>query len=264
VSEKMQPSILEIDRLSAAYGEVNALEGISLSIAKGEILGLIGPNGAGKSTLIRVLSGILPARGGEVLLNQQKITSLTPGQRARVLAVVPQARQLGGAFTVEQAVLLGRTAYLGFLGKASKSDLEKTRWAMEQTCVDHLSERRLAEISGGEQQRVLLARALAQETPVLLLDEPTNHLDLGYQVSFLSLIKDLVERENLTVLMAMHDLNQVAGITDRVALLIEGRLHKLGTPREVITEENISRAYQTPVEIIDHPQKGIPFIIPFS
>ena len=157
--------VLDIRSLSAAYGEVTALDRVSISVNRGEILGLIGPNGAGKSTLIRVVSGILKAKAGEVLLNSQNITSYTPSQRARVLAVVPQARQLGGAFSVEQAVLLGRTAYLGFLGKPSKLDLEKTYWAMEQTEVTHLSERKLAEISGGEQQRVLLARALAQDIP---------------------------------------------------------------------------------------------------
>ncbi len=257
-------NMLQILDLSAAYGEVLALDQVTLDVKRGEILGLIGPNGAGKSTLIRVLSGILRPKSGTVFLNQQDVTGLSPAQRARVMAVVPQARQLGGAFTVQQAVLLGRTTYLGILGKASAYDQEKTWWAMEQTCVDDLAERRLAEISGGEQQRVLLARALAQETPVLLLDEPTNHLDLGYQIGFLSLVKDLVDREGLTVLMAMHDLNQVAGIADRVGLLIQGRLKELGTPLEVINTENITQAYQTPVEIIDHPETGLPFILPYS
>ena len=113
------------------------------------------------------------------------------------MAVVPQARQLGGAFSVHQAVLLGRTAYLGFLGNPSVEDLGQVTWAMEQTSVDDLAERKLAEISGGEQQRVLLARALAQDTPVLLLDEPTNHLDLKYQVDLLRLLRQLVDQEGL-------------------------------------------------------------------
>ncbi len=257
-------TVLDIRSLSAAYGEIIALDRVSLSINRGEILGLIGPNGAGKSTLIRVLSGILKAKSGEVLLNNLNITSYTPSQRARVLAVVPQARQLGGAFSVEQAVLLGRTAYLGFLGKPSKLDLEKTYWAMEQTDVIHLSRRTLAEISGGEQQRVLLARALAQDTPVLLLDEPTSHLDLRYQVNLLTLLKSLVKKQNLTVLMAMHDLNQVSGTADRVALLVDGCLHSTGTPEDVLTPENIKETYQTQVEIFNHPRTGKHFIIPVT
>ena len=254
--------ILEIRSLSAAYENVLALNNVTLSLRRGEILGLIGPNGSGKTTLIRVLSGILKPKEGKVLINNLDITSYSPPQRARVLAVVPQARHLGGAFSVEQTVLLGRTAYLGFLGRPSKKDLEKTAWAMEQTSVDHLAKRKLAEISGGEQQRVLLARALAQDTPVLLLDEPTNHLDLRYQVSLLSLLKSLVKQQNLTVLMALHDLNQVAGNADRVALLVEGRLHSVGFPEEVLIPEFIQEAYQTQVETILHPRTGVQYIFP--
>ena len=261
-SDNQKYSMLDIRSLSATYGEVKALTNVSLSVRRGEILGLIGPNGAGKSTLIRVLSGILKASAGEVLLNNQNITSYSPAERARVLAVVPQARQLGGAFSVEQAVLLGRTAYLGFLGKPGKLDFEKTYWAMDQTSISHLADRKLAEISGGEQQRVLLARALAQDTPVLLLDEPTNHLDLKYQASLLSTLKSLVEQENLTVLMAMHDLNQVSSTADRVALLVDGSVYSIGNPEDVLTPDNIKATYHTEVESIKHPRSGKSLILP--
>jgi len=178
------------------------------------------------------------------------------------MAVVPQARQLGGAFSVEQAVLLGRTAYLGFLGKPAREDLLKTAWAMKQTGVDSLADRKLAEISGGEQQRVLLARALAQDTPALLLDEPTNHLDLRYQINLLKLIKDLVKQEGLSVLMAMHDLNQVSGIADRVLMLAEGQMKALGTPKEVLTADNIRAVYQTEIETYTHPRTDKHMIFP--
>ena len=258
----MNLPVLSIHKLSASYGEVKVLKEVSLEVNKGEILGLVGPNGAGKSTLIKVLSGVLGATAGKALIDGQEITSLTPTQRARSLAVVPQARQLGGAFSVEQAVLLGRTAYLGFLGKPNPSDLKKVNWAMEQTAVDSLADRKLAEISGGEQQRVLLARALAQDSPVLLLDEPTNHLDLRYQVNLLKLLKSLVKKENLAVLMAMHDLNQVSGIVDRVALLVEGSLRAIGKPEQVLTPENINKAYQTEVETFSHPNTGRHYIFP--
>lgn len=253
---------LDIRSLSAAYGDVLALDDISLSVKKGEILGLIGPNGAGKSTLMRVISGVLDALEGEVLVNDQNVISLSPSQRARMLAVVPQARQLGGAFTVEQTVLLGRTAYLGFLGNPDEYDLDRTQWAMEQTAIEHLKNRKLAEISGGEQQRVLLARALAQETKLLLLDEPTNHLDLRYQVSLLRLLKSLVKDQKLSVLMALHDLNQVSGTADRVAILVDGKLQTIGEPNEVMTEDNIQQAYKTSVETYRHPETGIQYIFP--
>lgn len=258
----MDTPVLSIRELSASYGEVIALKKISLEVNKGEILGVVGPNGAGKSTLIRVLSGVLKATAGIALIDDQDITSLSPTQRAQTLAVVPQARQLGGAFSVEQAVLLGRTAYLGFLGKPSLFDIKKVNWAMEQTAVDSLADRKLAEISGGEQQRVLLARALAQDTPVLLLDEPTNHLDLRHQVNLLKLLKSLVKNENLTVLMAMHDLNQVSGIADRVALLVDGCLQAIGKPKQVLTPENINKAYQIEVETFTHHNTSRHYIFP--
>jgi iron complex transport system ATP-binding protein len=253
---------LHIQDISAKYGNTQALDCISLDVHRGEIVGLVGPNGAGKSTLIKVLSGVLTATGGTAVIDGEQITSLGPTERARKIAVVPQARQLGGAFSVHQAVLLGRTAYLGFLGKPGEKDLEIVNWAMKVTAVDELADRKLAEISGGEQQRVLLARALAQNARVLLLDEPTNHLDLKYQTSLLSLLRDLVKNENLTVLMAMHDLNQVSGFVDRVALLVDGRLMSAGAPDEVLTPENIRKAYQTEVEIFVHPQTGKHYLIP--
>jgi len=254
--------VLEIQQLSARYGEVDALQDVSLQVHPGEILALIGPNGAGKSTLIRVISGILSSSKGSVFWGGQDITTFSPAQRARRVAVVPQARQLGGAFSVRQTVLLGRTAHLDLLGRAGKEDLELVDWAMEQTQVAHLADRRLAEISGGEQQRVLLARALAQDTPVLLLDEPTSHLDLGFQVSLLRLVRSLVREQNLAVMMAMHDLNQVSGTADRVALLVDGQLQAVGAPDQVLTPEYILSAYRTEVEVLDHPRTGVPFIVP--
>ena len=215
-----------------------------------------------KSTLIKVLSGVLTPSGGEAFIEGQPIISLSPAKRARKIAVVPQARQLGGAFSVRQAVLLGRTAYLGFLGKPGKKDLQILDWAMKETAVDNLADRKLAEISGGEQQRVLLARALAQDARVLLLDEPTNHLDLKYQVNLLRLLRNLVKKENLSVLMAMHDLNQVSGAVDRVALLVDGELRSMGEPDAVLTPENIQEAYQTEVETFRHPRTGKHYLFP--
>lgn len=254
--------IMQIQAISAKYGDNLALDKITLDVEQGEIVGLIGPNGAGKSTLIKVLSGVLRASGGEVFVHGQPIISLSPAARARKIAVVPQARQLGGAFSVRQAVLLGRTAYLGFLGKPGESDLKILEWAMKETAVDTLADRKLAEISGGEQQRVLLARALAQDARVLLLDEPTNHLDLKYQVSLLRLLRELVDREKLSVLMAMHDLNQVSGVVDRVALLVDGSLRCVGKPEQVLTPENIQEAYQTEVETFLHPGSGKHYLFP--
>ena len=254
--------MLELSGVTKTFGGLVACHEVSLVVNEGEIVGLIGPNGAGKSTLIKVLSGVLQASDGEAFIGGQEITTLSPAARARRIAVVPQARQLGGAFSVRQAVLLGRTAYLGFLGKPGEKDLEILGWAMKATAVDALADRKLAEISGGEQQRVLLARALAQNAKVLLLDEPTNHLDLKYQVSLLQLLRELVRKEKLSVLIAMHDLNQISGVVDRVALLVDGKLMAIGIPEEVLVPENIQAAYQTEVEVFHHPSSGKHYLFP--
>ena len=262
--------IVQIRSLTVAYnsdagkssGFHTALQDVSLEVDSGEILALIGPNGAGKTTLMRAVSGVLPARSGEVLVSGTDIRHLSISQRARLLAVVPQARQMGGAYTVEQAVMMGRTAYMSWLGRYSQSDLDAVQLALQQTGLVEFAGRSIASLSGGEQQRVLLARALAQATPVLLLDEPTNHLDLHHQVSLLALVRQLALEKKLAVMVAMHDLNQAASFADRVALLVDGRLHSIGKPQQVITPENIQTAYHTTVEILPHPRTGKPVIFP--
>jgi len=254
--------MLTITSLQVEYGTKLALIDISLEVLPGEILALIGPNGAGKTTLIRAVSGTLPIKSGQVQVDGQDLSRLTTTQRARVLAVVPQARQLGGAYTVEQVVMMGRTAYMSWLGRESESDKVAVRLALQQTQLDTFAQRSIAQLSGGEQQRVLLARALAQSTHVLLLDEPTNHLDLQHQARLLSLVRKLVKEKQLAVMMAMHDLNLVSFFADKVALLVNGEMKRYGTPMEVILAEHISAAYQTQVEILLHPVTGVPIIFP--
>ena len=254
--------MLKADSLTVAYGAKTVLHNISLEVQPGEILALIGPNGTGKSTLIRAISGVIDIKSGSIFANEQNLASLNASQRAKILSVVPQARQLGGAFTVEQAVMMGRTPYLNWLGQEGDADKAAVKLALERTSLETFADRPIAQLSGGEQQRVLLARALAQSTPILLLDEPTNHLDLQHQTNLLSIVKRLAKEKNLTVLVAMHDLNLVSFFADKVALLANGTLDCIGTPEEVIRAENISAVYQTPVEIVKHPVTGAPIIFP--
>lgn len=254
--------MLKIDSLSVAYNNKTVLRDISFLVSPGEILALIGPNGAGKSTLIRAMTGVVAVRSGRVSVGGEDLANLSPAQRAKILSVVPQARQMGGAFTVEQAVMMGRTPYLNWLGKEGEADKAAVRLALQQTCLEPFANRQISKLSGGEQQRVLLARALAQSTPVLLLDEPTNHLDLQHQTNLLSIVKRLANEKDLAVVMAMHDLNLVSFFADRVALLVDGELKGLGTPHEVIRADQITTAYQTPVEIVSHPVTGAPIIFP--
>lgn len=254
--------MLEIQSLSASYGSKRALSDFNASVSPGEILALVGPNGAGKTTLIRAVSGVLRVQAGKVRVAGEDLSGLPVVQRARYLAVVPQARNLPPAFTVWQTVLMGRTPYLGWLGQAAETDQERTQWALERTHTLALAGRRVDELSGGEQQRVLLARALAQDTPILLMDEPTVHLDLQHQSNLLNLIRELVDEHDLAVLMALHDLNLVALYADRVALLVEGCLRAIGTPNEVLTPARLSDIYQIPLHVIAHPDYGTPLILP--
>jgi iron complex transport system ATP-binding protein len=256
--------MLKTESVKVAYGAKTVLWDISLEIHPGEILALIGPNGAGKTTLIRAASGTISLSAGRVSVDGKNISSLKVTERAQLLAVVPQARQLGGAYSVEQAVMMGRTAHMGWLGRESDSDKAAVSLALRQTNLEDFSQRSIAQLSGGEQQRVLLARALAQSTPVLLLDEPTNHLDLQHQTNLLSLVRRLTQEKNLAVMMAMHDLNLVSFFADKVALLVNGRLICSGKPRDVIKTDHISEAYQTSVEIVYHPLTGAPIILPVS
>jgi iron complex transport system ATP-binding protein len=254
--------MLTIQSLCVAYQERPVLHHLSLTVEKGQILAVVGPNGAGKSTLVRAVSGVLPAREGKVWVDGRDLSRLSPAWRARYMAVVPQARQLPGAFTVYQTVLLGRTPYLSWLGQAGRRDHEAVLLALERTHLADLAERRVGELSGGEQQRVLLARALAQEAPILLLDEPTTHLDLQHQSSLLNLVRSLTREKNLTVLMVLHDLNLASLYADRVALLVDGQVFALGKPDEVLTTENLSAVYRVSVSVIPHPEYGTPLVLP--
>ena len=252
--------MLRIEDLSVNYGPRQILHNISLSVQSGEILALIGPNGAGKSTLIRAASGVIPF-SGHVRTNGDTFHALTSMQRARYMAVVPQAISLPPAFTVWETVLMGRTPHLGFLGQTSRADEDLARRALERVHADTLADRRVGELSGGESQRVLLARALCQSTPILLLDEPTAHLDLQYQVSLLELVRKLVHEDKLAVLIALHDLNLAARYADRVALMVAGRIKAVGTPREVLTSKLISESYCWPVDVVEHPLAGGPLVL---
>ncbi len=253
--------MIEIKNLNVYYGTRHILKNISLGVKRGEIMALLGPNGSGKSTLIRALSGVAPATGS-LCLAGRTLNGISPAERARLMAVVPQTISLPPAFTVLETVLLGRTPYLNFLGQISAKDQDIARSALAKVDALSFAERRVGELSGGEQQRVLLARALAQTTPVLLLDEPTAHLDLQHQIGLLELVYKLARQENLTVLIALHDLNLAARYADSVALIVNGEIKAQGSPAHVLQAETLSAVYQWPVQVIPHPFQNTVLILP--
>jgi iron complex transport system ATP-binding protein len=253
--------MLKIQSLSVSYGSRRILHDVSVDVQSGEVLALIGPNGAGKSTLIRAVSGVIPYTG-HVRTNGDDFAALTTLQRAKYIATVPQAVSLPPAYTVWETVLLGRTPYLGFLGYPSKADEEIARQSLERVSALSFADRRVGELSGGEQQRILLARALCQSTPILLLDEPTAHLDLQYQVSLLELVSELAHKDHLAVLIALHDLNLAAHYADRIALMVAGNIKAMGKADDVLRPELIQDAYCLPVQVVKHPFLDIPLVLP--
>lgn len=253
--------MLKIENLSVSYGSRRVLQDVSFDVQGGEVLALIGPNGAGKSTLIRAVSGVIPYTG-QIRTNGDDFAALSTLQRAKYIATVPQAVALPPAYTVWETVLFGRTPHLGFLGQPSHKDEEIARQALSRVSALPFADRRVGELSGGEQQRILLARALCQSTPILLLDEPTAHLDLQYQVGLLELVHELAHRDHLAVLVALHDLNLAAHYADRIALMVAGDIKAMGKAKDVLQADLIQEAYCLPVQVVKHPFLDIPLILP--
>ena len=250
-------SQLAIQKLSAAYGDRPVLHQVSLAVEAGQVLGLIGPNGAGKTTLLRAIGGALSPSEGGVRLGEADLLRLTPAERARRVAVVPQGAHLPEGFTVGEVVLLGRSPHLPRFGGERARDREIARQAMQRTATWDLADRWIGQLSGGVRQRVLIARALAQEPQVLLLDEATAHLDLKHQTAILDMARRLA-RAGLTVIAALHDLNLAALYADRLALLRAGRLLACDVPGRVLTPELLRKAYDVDVVVRSHPLYPIP------
>lgn len=252
----------EIENLHFGYGAADVLKGISFAVRSGEIVGVLGPNASGKTTLIKNLAGLLMPRSGHVRLDGRDLAGIPRKDRARLISFVPQDEEIFLPFTVEQVSLMGRAPYLGFWGFESEGDLAKTREAMEATRVWDLRHRRLTDLSGGEHQRVILARALAQEAPLLLMDEPTTHLDIRHQMDLMELCRRLVGEKRLTLVVSLHDLNLASLYCDRIFLLKDGRLFAAGSPQEVITERNLFEVYGTRCTIVRGGGSGLPFYRP--
>ncbi len=237
-------------------------DALSIAVAPGESLGLIGPNGSGKTTLVRLLSGILAPDGGEVRLEGHAIRSISPRQRARIVAVVPQESSLLFNFSVLEVVLMGRAPHLGLFGLEGPRDFAAARAALAETDLAGEERKSLRELSSGERQRALIARALAQDPRVLILDEPTAFLDLKHRLQIHEILRRLNRKNGLTVVSVSHDLNLAALYASRLVLLHRGRLVADGTPEEVLTPERVRAVYETEVRVETDPDTGTPFLVP--
>src|SRR5581483_6571185 len=235
--------LLSAHSLAFSYGVVPTLSEIDLDLEAGALRALIGPNGSGKTTLLKLLTGILTPARGTVRYRDADLRTMNRREIARHLALVPQESNLQFSFTVRQMVMLGRTPYIGAMAGPSARDRAVVTEVMELTETDALADRVITELSGGEQQRVVVAMALAQEPEVLLLDEPTVHLDLSHQVEILDLLRRLNRERGLTVLATMHDLNLAALYFDDLVLLARGRIVAHGSPQAVLTPSGFATSF---------------------
>jgi iron complex transport system ATP-binding protein len=253
-------SAIALHSVSVTLGGKRVVDGVDLDVSASEWVTLIGPNGAGKSTLLRAIAGLVPFEG-TILLGGDPVDRLRRREVAQRLAFVPQSPLLPPDLPVREYVLLGRTPYIGPFSSESKRDLAAARRALERLELERFALRPLHTLSGGEQQRVVLARALAQEAPLLLLDEPTTALDIGRQQQALELVAELRAQGPLTVLSAMHELTLALQYADRLALLSEGALVAVGAPAEIATESLLAEHYGADVQVIangDGPVAVVP------
>ena len=254
--------ILELDNIHFSYRDNPVLRGLHLDVREGEIMAVVGPNGSGKSTLLKVISGALKPLSGSVMWGNRDLVSISPRDRARLVAVVPQLPHIPETFTAQEIVLMGRTPYLGLLESESREDLVIVKRSMELTGTWEFADQPMWKLSGGERQRVLIARALAQQTPLLLMDEPTANLDIAYQVTVMETLKVLQKEGGGAILIAIHDLTLAAQYCDYIALLKDGVVYVEGQPEDVLTVANVFEGYSTQVYILNHPISGKPVVLP--
>jgi len=259
-------SIIEAREIKYRYSNNGnwVLDGFSLNIKQGEIVGIVGPNGSGKTTVLKLISKVLKPESGTILLMDRNIVSMKQKEIAKTIAVVPQGTTIAFPFSVREVVLMGRSPHLGFLKIERELDMKITDNAMALTDTLEIADRNIDELSGGERQRVIIARALSQEPKIMLLDEPTSYLDINHQVEIFDLIKRLNSEHDLTVLIVSHDLNMTAEYCDRLVFMKNGKVYKDGNPKEVITETNMREVYGVNAVVSDNIITGAPHIIPVS
>jgi len=254
---------LTLDNLSCSYNGKIILHNISLDFGAGEIVAIIGPNGSGKTTMMRAMCRVLKPSGGRVLLDGRDIRELYVRQVAQIISWVSQNYRLAWPFTVHQVVGMGRFPHRGWVSSYTEEDHRAVDAAIRATGLWEHRDRLINTLSGGEAQRAIIARALAQTPRVLLLDEPVAHLDMKYKIAILDLVRNLAE-QGLSIVISLHDLNLAGLYADRMALLSEGKLFATGLPNSILCKKNLEEVYETEVVISRHPINNRPQVTPIS
>ena len=249
---------IRIRDVEFSYASVPILKNICMEVAESEILGIIGPNGAGKSTLLRCIDRILSPQKGTIFLNEQDISKMSRLEIAKRMGYIPQSTTQVFPATVFETVLMGRRPHISW--RCNERDVEKVLEVLHLLDLEGLAMRDINELSGGQQQKVLIARALVQEPDVLLLDEPTSNLDIKHQLEVMDIIKEIARKRGISAIMAIHDLNLAARYADRLIMMKDGMIYAAGEHFSVLTPENIREVYGVEVEVSKH--NGRPFVIP--
>jgi len=254
--------VITITKLNYSYGKILVLKDISFQIQSSDFFIIIGPNGSGKTTLLRLLAGIISAGDGRIDVLGDYIEDYNRKVLARKIAYVPQTVPVDFPFTVSEVVLMGRAPHLGILGLEKEKDLLRAKQAMEFTELDHLADRKTSQLSGGECQRVFIARAICQETEIILLDEPTASLDLAHQTRIMDLMERLQKERGITIVMVSHDVNLAAMYGKTLLLLKEGQIVSQGKPGEVLTFQTLEAAYGCTLLVDESPLGRFPRVTP--
>jgi iron complex transport system ATP-binding protein len=255
---------LRISGIDCYYGSIKALDNVNFSVREGEFVGILGPNGSGKTTALRAISRTLKPRVGTIFLDDKNIYEIENREVAKNVAVVPQESISTFDFTTLDIVLMGRNPYIDRFRQESREDLAIAKRVMELTNTWSFAERPVNELSGGEKQRVIIARALTQEPKILLLDEPTSHLDISNQLEIMDLIKHLCETKKLLIVAVFHDFNLAARYCDSIILLKEGKIVAVGKSDETLTSENVRKVFSVDTIVKKHPVTGFLHVIPVS
>ena len=241
--------------------DVPVLKGVGFPAAAGRLACILGPNGSGKTTLLRCLMGQLAPSSGTTQLDGRDLRRYAPRELAKLLAYVPQSPQSAFAFTVAELVRMGRFAHTGALGLTGPADRAVVKLAMEMTGVAHLGGRTLGELSGGEAQCAMIARALAQQPAVMLLDEPTSHLDVRNQLTIHRMMQRLARDWGMAVVCVSHDVNLAARFADELVLMRDGHVLAAGPPRETVRADVLGEVYDVAIELIDAPSRDVPLVL---